>query len=161
MNPVFLLDASSALNAWSTYPIGVFKTMWTWLDSSHISGGTLQIVRENLEEINHKEQKCCETLKAYGIKVISPTDRILQSAESIKSSLGISDDRYTPKGVDYNDLLLIATAEVNGYSVISDEYRQPSSPSNIANAKIPLVCQRQHIKCMSFTEWLTVQNPTF
>ena len=94
--------------------------------------------------------------------------------------------KYSKKGVDYNDLLLIATASVNNrplpliptasvdkYDVMTNEAIQEEEPKNKANHKIPknkanyripLVCRtiiRPKIPTYSFIEWLKDQDPTF
>ena len=161
MSPVFLLDASSALNAWDIYPIEIFKTFWEWLENEHLSKNTLQIVRENLAEVKHNDLELHEKLVTCGTKVIVPTKEIGQTVKDIKESLDIVDDDYHKKGVDYNDLLLIATAKLDSYSVISEESKQKSRPKKTAKYKIPKVCKRENVECMNFIEWLKSQNPTF
>ena len=80
------------------------------------------------------------------------TNEILQEAMRIKTLLGIQEDRYSPKGVDEKDLLIIATASIEGLVLISDEAKQATLPRDLAKMKIPAVCADVHVdvECIDF-----------
>ena len=56
------------------------------------------------------------------------------------------------KGVDQNDLTLIAYAKKENKIVVTLEGRQDQKPRKKRNWKIPLVCQEEKISCVDFVE---------
>ncbi len=69
----------------------------------------------------------------------------------------------SPKGVDLNDVYLIATAKIMGGSCISNEAIQRARPKNKENCKIPLVCSMQSpaIKCLDFIDFIKASSIVF
>ncbi|AFT90167.1 hypothetical protein LMG9964_06239 [Paraburkholderia phenoliruptrix] len=86
------------------------------------------------------------------------TAAVLSEAMRIKALLGINDDRYSPKGVDENDLFIIASAKLNGRELISNEGRQLALPQLMPNCKIPAVCGLPivNVSCLDFVLHETV-----
>ena len=175
-----LIDASSVIYAWENYPIEIFPHLWTWLEEDQMAENLVGMIRENLDEVEKMSPECFQWLKYGSISVISGSDEAIQEEKRLADELGIKDDKYG-KGVDYNDLLLIATASVNKYDVMTNEALQGEEPKNKANYKIPknkankippkkanykipLVCRtitQPKITTYSFIEWLKYQDPTF
>ncbi len=83
-------------------------------------------------------------MTAIGIHVIHVDAIILRVALQITSVLGIVGDQYHPKAVDESDLLVILTAKVLRYSVVSDQARQHWKKEDRfplkANFRIPALC---------------------
>ena len=150
-----LMDASSALHGWHEYPIAVFPAFWEWM-AAMIADNNVAVVRENLAEIKHGDPECHAWFKNARIAILSPDDAILHTAKSLADRLGIMDDGYHKRGVDYNDLLLVAAASVWRCDVITNESPQPRLPSNRARYKIPAVCTElcnPAIATYSFRDW--------
>lgn len=68
------------------------------------------------------------------------SNEIVQRANATKTLLGIANDQYHPKGVDENDLLIIASAQTLQHPLLSDENRQQNLPQDRRKYKIPAVC---------------------
>ena len=58
------------------------------------------------------------------------------------------------RGVDENDLKLIAYAMLYEKTVVTEEGKQHNKPEKKYNSKIPLVCKEQGVECINFVEML-------
>ncbi|MCS6429063.1 DUF4411 family protein [Burkholderia thailandensis] len=148
-------DASSMMHAWDNYPIDQFPPLWVWI-GNEIATQRLVMPTVAIEEVGHKLPECAEWVRAQGIGRIEITGHILAEAMRIKGMLGIVDDRYSPKGVDENDLLIIAATRLNGRELVSNEAKQLALPQNIANSKIPAVCGMDGVQlaCIDFLAYM-------
>lgn len=157
-----VLDASSIIYAWDNYPLAQFPGVWRWLEEQ-IQNQSLAISTVALEEVAGKTPECSEWLEAREIRELPPSNAILQEASRIKHQLGIVNDKYHPKGVSENDLIIIATAKLNGASLISDERRQNNLPKISGQMKIPAVCGLPgvDVKCINFVDYLKQSNEVF
>ena len=95
--------------------------------------------------------------------VVAETNDILMAALRIKGLLGIQNDDYHVKGVDENDLLIIATAKVARVSLLSDEGRQLKPPDIPKKMKIPAVCALPEVNviCKNFLQYLKGSGAVF
>lgn len=149
-----LIDASSAIHGWEHYPIELFPDLWQWL-AEQIEYGEIQCIQLIMQEIKHKLPECFDWLESYQIEIIPIDDPITQKASEIGGSLGLDGSSYHSKGIDENDIFLIATAAVTNNAVISNEAIQLKPPDNIQKSKIPLVCKGQSVQCYSFLAYFT------
>ena len=133
------LDASSILHAWDNYPLTQFPGLWDWL-AGEIQDQRLSIPTVALEEVGHKSPDCATWLKNQNIRRLPMGNAVLQAAKQIKDEVGIQNDKYHPKGVDENDILIIAAAQYNGATLVTNEARQSSSLKEPTRRKIPAVC---------------------
>lgn len=157
-----LIDASSAIYAWDNYPIEIFGTLWCRFIGQQIKSGLIKITETNIKEVEKSSPDCYKWLKENNISSLRATNNEIQEVNKLSSRLGIQNSKYRA-GVNYNDLLLIATAYTNEREVITNEACQPSRPKVKANYKIPLVCMEiccPPIKTFSFIKWLKDKNPT-
>ena len=76
------------------------------------------------------------------------TEAILIEAMRIKNLLEIGEDGYG-KGVDENDLIIIATAKIHGVELVTNEGVQAVLPVQKRNYKIPAVCNMDSVKVYS------------
>lgn len=132
-------DASSIIYAWDNYPPKQFPPLWRWIEQ-HIEARNFNIPQPAFEEVEGRLPECAKWLRNCEIERIAVTNEILQEAFRIKNVLGIEGDGYHPKGVGENDLLIIATAKIEGFELVSNEGRQYQFPNVAAKAKIPAVC---------------------
>jgi len=136
---VHTLDASSILHAWDNYPLTQFPGLWDWL-AAEIQAQRLSIAVVGLDEVGHKSPDCVTWLKSQNIRRLAMSNDVIQAAMDIKQHVGIQNDQYHPKGVDENDILIIATAQYHGATLITNEARQSSSLKEPTRRKIPAVC---------------------
>lgn len=156
------IDASSMIHAWDNYPITHFPRMWDWL-ANEVGEQRLYLPNAAFTEVGHKVPDCCAWLNGCNCGVTKESNAILQAALSIKQLLGIQNDQYHQDGVDENDVLIIATAKVNGHALISNESRQTRLPNNLKRYKIPAVCSHANVgvNCNNFIEYLKASNKVF
>lgn len=149
-----VIDASSMIWAWDNYPIAQIPNLWVWL-GAEVVAGQLIIPSVALAEVNHKSPACGAWLNGHGCTAVEVTNSILQSAMQTKTLLGIANDNYHPKGVDENDLLIVATAWTMGVELLSDENRQQNLPSDRRRYKIPAVCDLPQlgVGCSKFVDY--------
>lgn len=161
-----VFDASSAIYAWDNYPLCQFPGLWSWI-ADEMSSRNMVIPETVLEEVSLKTPECAQWMSDIGIHVIPVDSRILRVALQIKSVLSIVGDQYHPKGVDENDLLVISTAKVLGFCVVSDEARQHWKKEDRlplrAKFKIPAVCSLPecNVACVSFVELIKNSGVVF
>lgn len=157
-----VFDASSMIYAWDNYPEGQFPGLWEWM-ASQIEAKQLVMSSVAFEEVGHKTPDCREWLKENNLELLAISSAILQDAIQIKASLGIEGDNYHPKGVDENDILIIATARSHGAELVSDEARQPGLPQIPSRRKIPAVCAMPTVSvlCINFIEYIKRSEAIF
>ncbi len=139
-----VFDASSMIYAWDNYPVAQFPGLWTWM-ADRVANGVIRMSEVAVEEVDHKAPECVTWLKTAGLQKMPVTEAILREAFRMKSLLEIEEDRYG-SGVDENDLIIIATAKLNGCELVTDEAFQPSPNKQKRNWKIPAVCNMDSVK---------------
>lgn len=157
-----VFDASSMIYAWDNYPIRQIPGLWEWM-ATQIENEDLVIPSVAFEEVEHKLPECAEWLKEKEIKRLSITNAILHDANRIKGLIGVVGDNYHPKGVDENDLLIIAAASANGCELVSNEDRQPTLPTEPRKVKIPAVCNMPSVsvRCINFLDYIKQSDAIF
>jgi predicted nucleic acid-binding protein len=155
-------DASGAIHAWDNYPIANFPAFWDWIDAE-IGKDNFAISEVAFDEVKNKSPECAEWLKIKSVRKINLSETILLRANEIKDLLGIVAEAYNPKGVGENDLLIIATAEVEGAILITEESRQPALPIQRSKFKIPAVCELDEIgvSCKNIRELIATSGVVF
>jgi len=148
--------------AWDNYPIDQFPGLWEWMEAQ-IQDKSLVMPNVAFKEVSEKMPECGDWLKEAGIELLAIDNVILQDTMRIKKLLGITGDKYHPKGVGENDLFIIATARARGGELISDEARQRSLPQEKAKRKIPAVCDMKEVNvfCLSFIEFIKRSGAVF
>ena len=113
--------------------------------------------------LTHVAPDCANWLRDNDIRRLDITNEVIQNAMQIKNDLGVRNDDYHADGVDENDLLIIATAKVEGAVLVSDEKRQTSLPNNIKRFRIPAVCAMPGvaISCINFIDYIKQSSRVF
>lgn len=155
-------DASSMIYAWDNYPLNQFPYLWNWIGGM-VQTQDLCLCQVAFDEVAHKSPDCANWLQQNGVSRIPITNEILQEALRINTLLQIVNDKYHPKGVGENDVLIVATAKCEGQELVSDEARQMILPKNLSQMKIPAVCDLQGVSvpCLSFLELIKRSGQVF
>jgi len=150
------------IHAWDNYPLEQFPPLWNWI-AEEIDSRNLVMSSVAYEEVEQMAPDCAAWLKENGLARLAPNNQVVLEAMRVKQLLGIVGDQYNPKGVDENDLLIVATAKTSKLELVSDEGRQPTPPVVAAKKKIPAVCSMVEVGvvCMSFIEYLRRTNRVF
>lgn len=156
-----VLDASAAIYAWDNYPPEQLPGVWDWL-AEEIRHTRLAIPDVALSEVGYKIPACRDWLKTQNIRVLPSSEAVLLEALRIKALIGVEGERYNPKGVDENDLIIIAATRLHGGELISNEARQTGQQVP-AKRKIPAVCGMPEvgIPCLNFLEYLKRSERVF
>jgi len=133
-----VFDASSIIYAWDNYPFQQFPGLWDWM-GERINNLTIMMPSVALGEVRANSTDCWQWLRDAGLKTHDVNNTILQDALRIKNLLGIVGDKYGG-GVGENDILIVATADVIGKELVTDEGWQPLLPKNLHNCRMPAVC---------------------
>lgn len=153
-------DASSIVHGWDNYPPEVFPKLWGWIQEQ-LEAGSLELPQPAMREVHHVSPECA----AWLVQVSAPTcpvnNAVVQRAAALKSALGIQNDQYHPRGVDENDLLIIACACEKPAKLISNEEKQPTLPSDKKRYKIPAACSLAGGTCISFLEYVKSASRSF
>jgi len=148
---VLAFDASAMIHAWDHYPIAQFPRLWEWM-KGEVDSQEFAFPRIAMDEIGHKLSECFDWINDCDVRIIAPDNAIVQQAFLIKQGLGIMNDQWHPKGVDENDVMIIASAGVHGAMLVSNEGRQTQLPPQMARFKIPAVCDAHGVVCVSFIQ---------
>ena len=149
------------IHAWDNYPIEQFPGVWNWM-ADRMAQGLIQMSEVAVEEVEHKMPECVEWLKNADLQKLPVTEAILLEAMRVKALLGIEEDRYG-KGVDENDLIIIATAKMKGCELVTNEAVQLSGNKQKRKWKIPTVCDMDtvHVVWISYLNYLKRTGATF
>ncbi|MEX8506085.1 DUF4411 family protein [Leptothrix ochracea] len=159
---VRVLDASAILHAWDNYPYAQFPGLWRWL-GSEMQRHELTIPVVALEEVGHKSPDCAKWLKAADVLRLPMSEAVVMTAIAIKQAIGVANDQYHPKGVDENDLFIIAAAKVHGADLITNEARQFGAQAEARKYKIPAVCEMSEVAVpsLNFLEYIQKSRQVF
>lgn len=155
-------DASSLIYAWDNYPQAQFPAMWEWI-AGQFQNGVFEIARVAYEEVEHKASECIDWLRSKGVTPVEIDNAAIVEAQRIKNTLGIVSDRYSAKGVDENDVFIVALAKARSRTLVTEEGRQMAAPTRMANMKIPAVCAHQdvNVECLNFIEVIRQSGTVF
>ena len=156
-----MFDASSTIYGWDNYPLAQFPGLWDWL-RSQINAELITLSETAYQEVCSKTPDCGQWLKDTGLTVVANTPATLQEATQIKTLLNIVGDDYGG-GVGENDLLIIASAKIEGATLVSDEKKQQILPADRRNYKIPAVCAylNSAVPCENFLEYIKSSAQSF
>jgi len=157
-----VLDASSLVQAWDHYPKELFPKLWEWIELQLLDG-CLQIPSVVFGEVTYKFPECGKWLSKLGVRWVLNNNDILQEASRLKKLLNIEEDGYHPKGVDENDLIIIATASVRHATLVSNESPFKNNPDLLRKRKIPVVCSmgEVNVTCINFLDYIKESKQRF
>lgn len=82
-----VIDASSIVLAWDTYPLGQFPTFWEWIESQ-LTSNDLVMADPNYSEVGHVSPDCHLWLGAH-LSRLPITNAVVSEALQINGALGI------------------------------------------------------------------------
>jgi predicted nucleic acid-binding protein len=159
---VHALDASAIIHAWDNYPPAQFPGLWGWL-ATEISAHRLTISVVALEEVGHKYPECASWLKSQSIRRLPMDNEVIHAAMQIKTLAGIQGEQYNPKGVDENDIFIIASAQYHGVKLVTNEARQFGKQTEPTRRKIPAVCDLPGVQVvhLNFLDYIRQSQQVF
>ena len=155
-------DASSIIHGWDHYPPKQFPPLWKW-----IAGGLRRKItafaKLRLQRSKSVRRTATSWLRAEDMTCVKMTAEAVIKAAEIKSTLEIVNEKYHPRGVGENDILIVASASVERHRLISNENRQPDIPDKKAKYKIPLVCDLPEVTvdCIDFLTLIKESGEVF
>jgi predicted nucleic acid-binding protein len=157
-----VLDASAIIYAWENYPQAQFPGLWSWL-GNELTTHELAIPVVALEEVAHMSPECAAWLKNAEVLRLPISEAVVMTAMAIKNAIGVVNDQYHPKGVDENDLFIIAATKVHGAELITNEGLQFDDPKNPRKRRIPAVCDMPAVgvTTLNFLEYIQKSQKVF
>jgi len=154
-------DASSMIYAWDNYPLPQFPRLWEWM-AEQVAEGVIRMSEVAIEEVEHRTPECNDWLQKTNLQIIPVNETILQEAFRIKGLLEIEEDKYG-SGVGENDLIIIATAKIHAWELVTDESFQAKLPKFKYKYKIPAVCGMETVQVawVSFLGYLKRSGAVF
>ena len=151
----YCTDANIFIECWNrNYPFDIFPSLWEKVAPLQ---NNIILIKPIYDQIVPKEKRDRERDplsiwlgENHFIK--TPIDN-----ETKKLSLEL-EARYQitdqSKGVDQEDLALIAYAKIKNKIVVTLEGQQKQKPKKKKNYKIPLVCNEEGVSCVNFIEMI-------
>lgn len=155
-------DASSMIYAWDNYPPEQFPPLWRWM-ATQIESGEYIMSDVAYGEVERNLPEYTAWLLGNEVRRVPISSDMAQEALRIKSLLNIDEENYHKKGVNENDIFIIATASIDGHELISDEGQQNQLPDLLRKYKIPAVCALKsvNVTCMSFLDLIRDSGEVF
>ena len=155
---IYVFDTSSLSKLKHFFP-GVFKSVWTGLDSLVLSGHLIS-TREVWNEIERGDVDAHTNswLKQRKHLFTTPTGPVLQFVTQIfqiPHFQALIGEKQRLTGTPVADPFVIACAQVRGGTVVTEERLKPQA------AKIPNVCQHFSVPCMDLETFMQQQGWSF
>lgn len=163
----YVFDTSSIRSLQHFYP-RVFKSIWDGLDDL-VARRELLSTREVFNELERQavSEEVMKWVKANKELFITPTgSELLFVAEifKIKHFQGLIGAQQRLKGMPVADPFVIACAQINGGTVVTEEgWQRGGKPLKLKPhaAKIPNVCAHFKIPCIDLEEFMHQQGWAF
>lgn len=152
--PGYCIDTNALIDLWRrAYPPDIFPSLWRDLEKL-ISDGSLISPREVLNELEKKDDELLKWAKNHKKMFQDLDDAQARQVRSILNEFSnlIDQHKTTPDA----DPFVIALAISKGWAVITSE-----KPSTGGRPKIPDVCKRYGVKCISLIEFFREQEWTY
>ena len=153
---MYCVDTSSILHAWANYPEEQFPSVWRWMEKQIKAGNFLipEIVKNEATDVR-------DWFVGKRLPTVAISDEIYKTAQSIEGGLGIQNGNYSPKGVNENDVIIIATAMVKGWAIVTEEGEQQQLPPKGKHYKMPAACHKNNIQVGNFLARLIESGEIF
>ncbi|MDQ8182527.1 DUF4411 family protein [Pelagicoccus sp. SDUM812005] len=144
----YCIDTSAWMDGWvRDYPQDVFPSLWTKLEE-HVTNGAIISSEEVYIEIAKKEDGLHEWIKDRKEMLVPIESEIQEIVFELLATYPRLVD--TKRNRSQADPFVIATAEHLKATVVTGE----RASGSLNNPKIPDVCIKREIRCISFLEML-------
>ena len=170
---IYYCDASALITAWDQRyrpTIAIFQKFWELLENI-FEQERLIIPKIIFQEIKIKDSKI--SISGKQDKKLSLKDWLEDTAKitlkdhreyleqlaelSKKYKKDEASDGKT-SSVSKADLYLIAMAKVENWIVLTEEATQKQLPEKMSKYKIPAVCEKEKVECLSLIDFLEAEN---
>ncbi len=127
------------------YPEDVFPRVWENLEEL-VGSGRVVVASEVAFELERGSDDCHAWLRRFPEAVVLASREVLDLAAEITSAL----PEWVSPRANYADPWVIAHAAVRGWAVVTQEHRTGSPVQH--KLKIPNVCERYDVPCLSFLD---------
>ena len=154
----YSVDSSSLITAWNgRYPIDVFPGLWTRLSDAIKDEQTVKITEAVYEELKQQKDELFEWIDNHNNHLVVPFDTDIQSKViDIQSNYPTLVDIENER--DFADPFVIALAQMNGCSVVTEERLVGSGAKKL---KIPNVCVGMSIDHLDFLGMVRSESWSF
>ena len=153
MPPKYCLDANILMTFYSSnYPYSVFPGLYKQLEEKIPDSS---VILSNIFDQMRIDEALMAWLKSTGIKAtkLPRKAKFVNLAEELIDKYK-PNKRYT-KGVDENDLKLVAYAKAEGLTVVTYESEQPNKPVILSKYQIPAVCEVEKVNWLPPISYLS------
>lgn len=148
----FSLDTSGILDAWVRYyPIDVFPTIWSYMDTA-ASRGEILVIDEVVRELERKDDEICKWVKQHSAMIVPIDDAVQGLVTEIMSKFPRLVD--TKKNRSGCDPWVIALAKLGDLTVVTGE----KATGRLEKPKIPDVCKALDVRCVEIVDFFRVQG---
>lgn len=164
----YCLDANIFLagSAGQRYQQEVFPSLWAAIAPLQTHIVLVKPIYDEIEPASSADMKKPDSEQKYPVRTwllkhgfkATPLGQV---EESISLELEKKYEyKEKSKGVSLADIALISYAKHCRYTLVTLEARQKDEPKEKYNYKIPLVCEKEGVKCINFVEFLIEFNIT-
>ena len=163
----YCIDANVLITAWNVhYPQENFPTLWDNLVLLKDELCIIEPIYNEIEPINSEDKKLSESDKKekFPIKMwlidnelkSAPIEDIIDiKSLEMEEEYKITED---PRGAGQIDITLISYAKHYNKTVVTYEGVQLQEPPHTSRFKIPLICKKEFVDCISFVEMIQKLN---
>lgn len=159
----YCLDANIFITAWNVgYPISIFPSLWKEISLHKNYIVLITPIYDEIDPMPSTDNKLPRKKK----KEKFPLNTWLKDNHffpftvdnAIKKDSLILERKYqihaTSKGAGKNDMTLIAYAHQKNITVVTFESVQTTPPKEKCKYKIPLICEKEDVDCITFIEMI-------
>jgi hypothetical protein len=154
---IYILDSSMLIDLFRNYYLDRFPSLWVLFDRL-VNDGKGVSVREVFNEVKDRKDRLSEWSHRNHDFFRLPSEEELMFVSEIfrvKHFQSMIREQERLQGKPVADPFIIAYAKCNGGCVVTQEAAKPNS------SKMPVVCTRYKIPCMSLEEFMKNENWTF
>ena len=145
----YCLDASSLICLWhERYPMETFPSLYLQLRGISERMVILESIGKEIKE----EKEMVEWLKE--VRLLPFSKMTQKDEEEALNLINKYESGTNKKDISQADVKLIAFAKRNAFIVVSEEAKQFEPPKNLGHYKIPLICQKEKVRCINLLKFL-------